>query len=404
MPQTKDHTFRRIVWPFAIAEIVVWASFYYSFPALLPEWERSMGWSKTELAGALTASLILSALCAPIAGRLIDKGLARLVFTGSALLGAILLFVLSFVSELWQFYVVWLGMGLAMSGALYEACFAIVTHSVGARNKQAITLITLVAGLAGTVSFPTAHALVLVIGWQGAVQVFGCAVLFIAVPFIWIGCGHANAYAQTQAPVKQIETASARHVTGSLIFWLLAIAFAAIAIEHGMVLTHLLFILDDRGISPETAVFAASMIGPMQVAGRLAMMAAERHVSMFGIAIACYLTIGLAAASLLGAASFSGAASATGLVITFVVLHGAGYGVTSIMRPVLTAQFLGKQNFGTISGMLAVPFMLGFAIAPILAALIWKSGGYDLVLQTTILIAGFGLASLVWAGRVSRRQ
>lgn len=356
-----------------------------------------MGWSKTEMAGALTASLILSALCAPIAGRLIDKGLARFVFTGCALLGAVLLLVLSFVTELWAFYAVWLGMGLAMSGALYEACFAIVTRSVGDRNKQAITLITLVAGLAGTVAFPAAHTLVSIIGWQGAVQVFAGAVLFIALPFIWFGCGHANTYAQTLEPVKQTEAASTRHVTRSLIFWLLAFAFASIAVEHGFILTHLLFILDDRGINPETAVFAASMIGPMQVAGRLAMMAAERHVSMFGIAIACYLTIGSAAAALLGAGS------TTGLVILFVILHGAGYGVTSIMRPVLTAAFLGKQNFGAVSGLLAMPFMFGFAIAPTLAALIWKSGGYDLVLQTAILIAGCGLLSLIWAGKIAKR-
>ncbi|NQV98921.1 MAG: MFS transporter [Rhodospirillales bacterium] len=397
MPNTANHRFRRIVWPFAGAEIIVWAAFYYSFPALLPEWERALGWSKTELAGAFTAALILSALSAPIAGRLIDKGLARLVFTGSTLLGAVLLFSLSFVSELWQFYAIWLGMGIAMAGALYEACFAIVTRTVGARNKQAITLITLVAGLAGTISFPTAHSLVLIIGWQGAVQVFAGAVLIIAVPLSWYGCRHADAYEKNLEPPIKTTVLPVGRPTRSLVFWLLAVAFAAIAIEHGAVLTHLLFILDDRGINPETAVFAASMIGPMQVAGRLAMMAAERHVSMFTIAIGCFLTIGLAAACLLGSNGI------TGLVVAFVILHGAGYGVTSIMRPVITAEFLGKQNFGAVSGMLAVPFMLGFAIAPTLAALIWKSGGYDLVLQLAMLVAAFGAVALVCAGRLVKR-
>jgi hypothetical protein len=33
-----DQTFRRIVWPFAIAEALVWASFYYSFPAGRGQW------------------------------------------------------------------------------------------------------------------------------------------------------------------------------------------------------------------------------------------------------------------------------------------------------------------------------------------------------------------------------
>lgn len=398
MTRSADPTFRRIVWPFAMAEIIVWASFYYSFPALLPEWERALGWSKTELTGAFTASLILSALFAPVAGRLIDKGLARQVFTGSALLGVVMLYALSFVTELWQFYAIWVGMGLAMAGALYEACFAIVTRSVGDRNKQAITLITLVAGLAGTVAFPTAHGLVSFIGWQGTVQVFATAVLFIAVPFIWTGCTHAASYAQSLPEPEPAAVQSSKSVGKSLVFWLLALSFTAIALEHGIVLTHLLFILDDRGIHPDTAVFAASMIGPMQVAGRLAMMAAERHVSMFGIAVACFVTMGLAAACLLGAGNI------TGLVITFVILHGAGYGTTSIMRPVITAEFLGKNNFGVVSGMLAVPFMLGFAIAPTLAALIWGTGGYDLVLQVALAIIGLGLLTFLWAGRATRHQ
>jgi MFS family permease len=397
MPDPTPQSLRRIVWPFAIAETVVWASFYYSFPALLPEWEQAMGWSKTELAGAFTGAVILSALFAPISGRLIDRGLARLLFTGSALAGCVLLVALSFVTELWQFYAIWLCLGIAMSGALYEACFAIVTRSVGARNKQAITLITLVAGLAGTVSFPTAHAMSALIGWRGAVQVFAAAVLLIAVPLIWYGCRHAESYARSLIPETPTHTASARQVTRSLVFWLLALAFAAIAIEHGAVLTHLLFILDDRGIHPETAVFAASMIGPMQVAGRLAMMAAERHVSMFTIAIGCFVSIGLAAGLLLGSNG------ANGLVIAFVVLQGAGYGVTSIVRPVITAEFLGKQNFGAVSGTMAVPIMFGFAIAPTLAALIWKTGGYDLVLQLAMGVAVCGLILMLWAGKMARR-
>ena len=131
-----------------------------------------------------------------------------------------------------------------------------------------------------------------------------------------------------------------------------------------MVLTHLLPIMADQGISYDAAVLAASMIGPMQVAGRLAMMVAEKHVSMFSIALGCSVSVTIAATCLLGAQG--GAA----LVVVFVILHGAGYGVTSITRTLITANFLGHQRFGVVSGMLAVTFMLGFTISPTLAAMI----------------------------------
>ena len=80
-----------------------------------------------------------------------------MVFAGSAALGTVMLIALSQINELWQFYMAWAGIGIAMAGALYEACFAIVKKSVGTRNKQAITL---VGGFAVTVFFPTAHYLI----------------------------------------------------------------------------------------------------------------------------------------------------------------------------------------------------------------------------------------------------
>ena len=122
--------------------------------------------------------------------------------------------------------------------------------------------------------------------------------------------------------------------------------------------------MTDRGVSSDIAVLAASMVGPMQVAGRVAMLTVDKHVSMFAIALVCSISVAIAASCLLGAKE------ASGLIVIFVILHGAGYGVTSITRPVITADFLGRKNFGAISGMLAVPFMLGIAISPTLAAII----------------------------------
>ena len=173
---------RRDVVPLAVAQTIIWAAMYYSFPALLPEWERDMGWSKTEISGAFTAALLLTALLAPMAGRLIDRGAARLIHPGGALLGAVMLAALSQVTELWQFYAVWMGLGLAMSVCLYEACFAIIMVTVGNQARVAITTVTLFAGFAGSVSFPSAHYLTGLIGWRGAVLSFAGVVAVVRAP------------------------------------------------------------------------------------------------------------------------------------------------------------------------------------------------------------------------------
>jgi len=390
--------FRQIVWPLAIAETIVWAAMFYSFPALILVWERDLGWSKTELSGALTLSLVAAAVLAPVVGRLIDHGFGRFVYTGCALAGAVFLALLSAVTELWQFYLLWLGLGIAMSGALYEACFAVLTRAMGTRAKRAITLVTLIAGFAGTVSFPSAYVLVELVGWRGTVVVFAVAVALVAVPLIWWGTSLAEQSRESQMYSASRGTGEVLRVLRSATFWLLAISFAMIALEHGMLLTHLLPLLDERGIHAETAILAASMIGPMQVAGRLAMMAAERHVTIISIAAASYVAMGIAAVALLGA----GAVPV--LLVAFVLFHGAGYGVTSIVRPVVTAEFLGRTNFGVISGLLALPFIIATAAAPTIAAFVWEAGGYDRVIMLAIAAAGVGLVSILIAASLASRK
>ena len=138
----------------------------------------------------------------------------------------------------------WAGIGIAMAGALYEACFAIAIKSVGTRNKQATTL---VSGFARTVSFPTARHLISLIGWRGTILVFAVAVLCISLPLIWSGCHNAERFAQAQPQKKSTQHISTSNILRSATFWFLALALGAIAVEHGMVLTHLLPIMADRG-------------------------------------------------------------------------------------------------------------------------------------------------------------
>ncbi len=398
MPTTAARSFRRIVWPLAVAETIVWAALYYSFPALLLEWERGLGWSKIELTGALTLALLVSAATAPFAGRFIDKGHGRALLTGSALFGAGLLVLLSQVTQLWQFYAVWFLIGLAMAGCLYDVCFAVLTRAMGDRAKRAITLVTLVAGLAGTVSFPSANALAATIGWRGTLIVFAGAIVVFAVPLFWIACGAAERRPAAKPLPVGAKTEAALRLMREPLFWCLAVIFIAMAINHGILINHLLPLLDERGVYKETAILAVAMIGPMQVSGRLAMMAAERHVSNSAMFITCTLAMGAAAGSLYGAATVPA------LLVGFVLFQGAGNGVVSILRPVIVAEYLGRQDFGLVAGTLAAIYLVGYAFAPTAGSLIWETGGYDRVIGFALAMAAVAFAALVAAAGIARRR
>ena len=169
-----------------------------------------------------------------------------------------------------------------------------------------------------------------------------------------------------------------------------------VGLTHGIIITHLLPMLAEWGVPLAVAVLAASMIGPMQVAGRVGMMLVEKRWSMQTICTISFLFMAGAIISLMGAAALPA------LLIVFVVLQGSGYGATSITRPVVTAEILGRDGFGSISGTRALGFMAASAAAPTLAAAVWTIGGYDLVRLLVLVCVALVAAAFVTATRLAR--
>jgi predicted MFS family arabinose efflux permease len=281
---------------------------------------------------------------------------------------------------------------------MYEPCFALITRARGAEAKRSIIFVTLVAGFAGTVSFPVAHSLVQAFGWRSAVLCFGLTAILVVAPLMWLGASaveKAGAHRHVDNP--QLALAE-RSFLYSPVFWFLAIGFGLVAVVQGVTLHHLLPILSERDMHPDVAVMAIAFIGPMQVAGRLTMIAAERRVSIHGIAIACFVLIGLSIVMLI----ISGVTP--GLLIAFVILFGGAYGVVSIIRPVIARSLLGERQFGAKSGGLALIYLAGSASAPFLGALIWSRGGYNLLLSGLIGLALIGLILYVLAHRLVEKK
>lgn len=379
----------------AIAQTLVWAGFYYLFPALLLRWEQSLSWSKADLTAAITLAILISAMFSPLAGKLIDQGKGALMMTASCLIGALCLIWLSLVTHKFEFYLIWALLGMVMAGCLYEPCFALITRAKGTQAKQSIILVTLVAGFASTICYPSIYALSESIGWNTGVQVFAVVLIFIATPLMWFG---ANAVEQnaTATPHSQRDSvAQQRSFLGRPVFWLLALGFALLAIVHGVTIHHMFPILADRGINADTAVMAASFIGPMQVAGRLAMMAAERHISFSKITASCFVFVGLAVLLLMNTTGIPT------LLVGFVILFGSAHGVVSIVRPVVARDILGGNNFGAKFGAMALLYLAGSASAPYLGSLVWGIGGYDLVLWVLIGLAMLAMGFYLAADKLS---
>ena len=385
------------VWSLAIAETITWAGIFYLFPAMLMRWEAYFGWSRVELTFGFTGALIISAGTGIFAGRLIDRGYGRTLMTVSAFTGGLLIAMLPLLQHLWQFYLIWLLIGFTMAGCLYEPCFAFLTHVYYPKSKRPIIIVTLVAGFAGTLCFPLSSVITNYIHWQAAVWVFSVLVCGLAVPLFWYGA--STTPAQKHSPPTTRPTPLTTIVTPLLrspTFWCLVVAFACFSLNHSMIISHILPLLDSQGVSANYAVIAASSIGVAQVLGRLVLITVERRLSMLLISMCSFIGLSLASVNL----AFAG--TATIILCLFVCLQGGSAGIGSIAKPTVTADLLGSANFGAISAMVSIAHMLGFAFGPALSGLIWSVTDYDTVIKVTGTLALIGVFSLFIAQKSSR--
>ncbi len=219
----------------------------------------------------------------------------------------------------------------------------------------------------------------------------------MAVPLIIYGSKQAAYYARAKPQSPSPTARKAMLVAKTWTFWFVAITFTLAACAHGMITTHMLPILIGRGFTAEMAVLGASMIGPMQVAGRVMMTFFERHVSVLAICLVSFISIFIAGLALYYSNAIPFA------IGVFVIGQGAGYGVFSIIRPTIIAQLLGRQNFGIISGFLAIGFMLGSAVSPTIASLLWEASDYDLVIIVAAFLPIISLITLICAWRYNTR-
>ncbi len=379
------------VWLLGLGETIIWACIFYVFAALLLPWERDLGWEKADLTLGLTLAILVAALASPVAGRLIDAGHGRRVLGLGALVGGLGLAGLSQAETVATYLAAWVVMGAAQAFCLYEPCFSVVTRAKGAHARPAITRITLMAGFASTVSFLSAASLVEATDWRTTALVFAAAAVGLAAPMLYAGAALLEeAAGELARPTPKAENRAALMAAlRKPQFWIIALAFPLMALNHGILLNHIMPLLTERNIPEATAVVVASTIGPMQVAGRVVLAMVERHVSTLGVAGFAFTGVVVASFLLLMAGA------SPSLAFGFAIFQGAAYGLTSIIKPAITAEFLGRTGYGAIAGWLALPYLVGFAFAPHIGSLIWQAGGYDLVIPATAGFAVLGVLCIV---------
>jgi MFS family permease len=373
----------------SITQIASWGSLYYAFAVLARPIQAELGWSADLAVGAYSLALLIAGIGAYPAGKLIDRYGGRRLMTAGSCLAGLLFAALSQITSLYAFYAAWIAMGVAMAMTLYEPAFAVIVAAFPNDYRKRIGVLTLAGGFASTVFWPLTHALVTTFDWRCAVLVLGAVNLALCAPLHWLTVPDAPPKLRPAPPLTgdlpAHLTPGLRRLLRQPVFWLVAFCFMTFGFVSAAMAVHVIPLLESRGIAPLAAVALAALVGPMQVAGRLAEL-------LFGARLPA-LTVGAITMLLMPAGLmllWLGSASLP-LVYAFVAVYGTGLGLITLVRAATPPELFGRQQYASVSGALAGPGIAARAIGPFAAtAALTAFGSYRAVLTLLVTISAVG--------------
>ncbi|WP_135470851.1 MFS transporter [Crenalkalicoccus roseus] len=353
---------RRVVLALGAAQTLAWASSYYLPAILAAPMAAAFGIPASWVFGAFSAALVLSALLGPAVGRAIDRRGGRGVLALSNLVLAAGLTGLGLAQGPAGMAAAWLVLGVGMAMGLYDAAFATLAGLYGRAARGPITGITLIAGFASTIGWPLSAVMEEALGWRGACLAWAGLHLALGLPL--------NRLLVPPAPPPEREAAAAPAAEAPAprrAMPLLAFVFAATWFVTGAMAAHLPMLLQAAGATPAAAIAAAALVGPAQVAARVAEFGLLRR--FHPLVSARLATLGHPLGALaLGALGGPGAGA-------FAVLHGMGNGVLTIAKGTLPLAVFGPAGYGARQGLLSAPARALQATAPFLFGLLLEGAG-----------------------------
>jgi MFS family permease len=375
-----------------LAQVLAWGSSTYLPAAVVGPVSSGLGISHGMFFAAFSMALVVMAVAGPAVGRRIDRQGGRQVLRSSNLVLAAGLLMLSGAQGITGLFMAWCVMGLGMALGLYDAAFAALVFQHGRSASRLIVGISLVGGFASTLAWPLSGWMVEHGGWRTCCQAWAAAHLGIGLMIHghFLGTGRARAAeGAPRPPDGSVVTQAHAHPQArpaTDMRWLLVFSGSTAFVTSAMAV-HLPALLAATGSSLSQAWLAGALLGPAQVAARLAEFGLSQRFKLHPLATARAATalhpMACLVLGLVGALPFAGA--------LFSVLHGAGNGMVSVARGVLPLALFGPGGYGAITGRLALVGRSMQALAPFSFALVMAQWGptQALWLSGSLSVAAF---------------
>lgn len=381
--------------------------------------EEDLGWSRAAFFLALTIRTATTGLLSPVVGPWLDtrNGPRRLMFFGAVVLACSLM-ALRWVDNIWQFYLLFgvLGaMGAVGAGGIITQ--TILPKWFILRRGRAMGIASM-GGAMGPLFFPiTIFGLISVVGWRDAWFALGVIALVLLLPLSFllrtrpedIGArpdGDLGDAADAPSPLEGERPRPARagevSLTGrqalrSPAFWLIILAFGLGGLGLQGFQANWIPYLEGEGFATAMATVAITVYGIFSVSARMLWgLLADRYQVRSLIVVQSLLT----AASVLLLIYVVGPA----MLFIFVVIFGLTMGGSFLLRPLIVANYFGREHIGAITGYMR-PFQgLTAAVGPPFVVLAYDALGSYFWSFVVVMIGYASTAAVITFARPPREH
>lgn len=380
------------------APVVVF-SFSVFFKSLVVNFHAS----RAAMSLAFSLFNLVGALWIPGIGLLIDRfGAKRVILISTVFYGVVLCSALWVGSSVWQLYLFFALLGIAMaSGPAPVPYGVVISHWFDRHRGFALGLSMMGIGVGSIVVPMLAQRLIAMFGWRMAFAIFGGAVLLLPLPVIaallqndprerGLRPDGEERNQASQLPRQDKQGLSWHEIWHSPTFWIMICIFSlAGASVHGAIL-HMSAIFTDRGVTPQNAAIATALVGGGALSGRVGSGYLLDHLFAPRVAILFYALAALGMGILCAGSSGNAA-----LVASFLV--GLGMGAEVETMGYMISRYFGLAAFGTAYGHAFGTYMLSGA-----AGVLLMGAGYDRFHSYTVPLACFCGAMVLTLGLLTR--
>lgn len=356
-------------------QLLSWGTCFYTLGVLAQPMSESMGVSRTTVYALFSAGLLASGLVSPMAGRFIQRRGGRRALMLSNLLFATAHLILASAPNVWVLGVGWVLMCLAMPLGVYEAAFATVVGLYGPQSRPLFGVITVVAGLGSSVSWPLTSAIAHALDWR-------MACVFWALMQVLVSWSVHRSIVSDR-PVEAPKPVAVHHLTPQERHNLrrLTASFVCIAFTFSTMAAHLPRLLEMLGLTATSAIAVASLFGLAQFSARLSDFTVLRSLPPLGLARFAHSVLVLAPAVLmLGGADWSAG---------FTVMHGIGIGLLTLSKGILPLELFGQGAYAAMASRAEAFARVTAALSPYLFGLAMEHWGvYAMGLYLTAALVG----------------